>query len=218
MRLILIRHGETDLNRRGRFQGLDKVSLNPKGRAQAHDLSAVLPYDMPFVMYSSPLPRSLETSNIISEEILVDYTVISQLQELNIGELSGLNGEETRTLFPGLMEQWSKDPASVRFPKGESLKELQERVWEVVLDLYSNHCDETVVAVSHNFAILAIVSKVVGIGLNNIRSLSLDLCGITRMELTKDKYCLTSFNETMHLRKILPGDWSEKGTNFRKTS
>ena len=209
MRLILIRHGETDLNRRGRFQGLDKVSLNPKGRAQAHDLSEVLPYDMPFVMYSSPLPRSLETSNIISEEILVDYTVISQLQELNIGELSGLNGEETRTLFPGLMEQWSKDPASVRFPKGESLKELQERVWEVVLDLYSNHCDETVVAVSHNFAILAIVSKVVGIGLNNIRSLSLDLCGITRMELTKDKYCLTSFNETMHLRKILPGDWSE---------
>lgn len=218
MRLILIRHGETDLNRRGRFQGLDKISLNSTGRVQAQDLSAVLPYDMPFAMYSSPLPRSMETANIISEEILVDYTVVSELQELNIGELSGLNGEETRILFPGLMEQWSKDPASVRFPQGESLKELQDRVWQSVLDLYLKHYDETVVAVSHNFAILTIVSKVVGTGLNNIRSLSLDLCGITRMEITQDQYCLTSFNETMHLRKILPGDWSEKGTNFRKTS
>ena len=218
MRLILIRHGETDLNKRGRFQGLDKVSLNSKGRAQAHDLSAVLPYDMPFAMYSSSLPRSLETSNIISEKLLVDYDVVSELQELNIGALSGLNGEETRTLFPGLMEQWSNDPASVQFPQGESLKQLQDRVWDAVLHFYSKHYDETVVIVSHNFAILTVVSKVVGIGLSNIRSLRQDLCGITRMEMTKDKYCLTSFNETMHLNKILPGDWSEKGTNFRKIS
>ncbi len=217
MRLILIRHGETDLNKNGRFQGLDEASLNSKGRVQAHRLSSVLPFDLPFTMYSSPLPRSLETSSIISETVLVDYTIVPELQELNIGELSGLNGEETRVLYPGLMEEWNKDPASVRFPNGESLKELQERVWNSVLKLYSKHYDETVVAVSHNFAISAVVSKVVGLALSKIRGLSHDLCGITRIEIAKDRYCLTSFNETMHLREILPGDWSEKGTNFRKT-
>ena len=67
MKLILVRHGETDLNRDGRILGLTDAPLNATGRAQARAVAAPLTAELPFKMYTSPLARALETAQIVAD-------------------------------------------------------------------------------------------------------------------------------------------------------
>lgn len=203
MRLILVRHGETQLNKEGRFQGIDDTPLNATGRTQSHALSRALAADMPFVMYSSTVPRALETARIVSEDLHVPFLPVQGLEELDIGELSGLDGEEMRWSCPGFLESWRKDPSAVKLPGGESIVELRDRVWHAIVMLGEKHSDDTVVAVSHNFAILTVVFKALNMPLSQFRRLQHDLCAITRLEISQDQCRLVSFNETLHLNSLV---------------
>ena len=84
MRLILVRHGETQLNRDGRIQGINDDPLNSTGRAQARAVAEPLHRDLPFVLYSSPVARALETARIISGILHVQATPLEGLKEADM--------------------------------------------------------------------------------------------------------------------------------------
>ena len=200
MKLILVRHGQTESNRLGRIQGVNEAPLNDAGRAQAEAAARALAPDAPFVLYSSPLPRALQTARAIGERNDARPIEIEDLVEMDVGEFEGLSGPQLRERFPDVMRVWDEDPASAVMPGGESLRHVQGRAWPAVASLAERHESETVVAVTHNFTIHAIVCAALDMPLNNFRKLRIDLGSITRLEISGARTTLVSLNETWHLK------------------
>ena len=199
LKLILVRHGETQLNKDGRIQGLGDAPLNEEGRGQAQAAARALKANLPFVLYTSPVIRALETAQIISDSLNVPLEPLDGLQEADAGELDGLTGAEMRLRYPEFMRRWDKDSATAQMPGGESMADVQERAWRAVGKLVESHSDSRVVAVSHNFTIKSIICKVLNIPLGSSRQLRLDLGAITRLDVYRDRSSVVSLNENWHL-------------------
>lgn len=202
MRLILVRHGETRLNKAGRVQGINDEPLNVTGKAQARAVATVLADDLPFHLYASPLARALETAQKTSDAVDVPITTLNELREADVGDLDGMTIPEIRERYPGFMERWATDSATVRMPGGESLLQVQERAWPSIEKLAEKHPDDVVVVVTHNFVIQTLIGKLLEMPLHKARSLRQEPGSITRLELTESRQSLISLNETWYLRDI----------------
>ena len=200
LKLILIRHGETDFNRDGRIPGA-AAPLNETGLAQAAAAGRAMSPDMPFALYSSPLTRTEQTARAISDAAHVQAVPLPGMEELDPGEFEGLTGPQMRQRFPEFMARWDRDPGPTKMPGGESLRQVQARAWKAVSrvkELAKANPDRKVVTVTHNFPIQTIICQALGMPLNNYRRLSVDLGSITRMELSDSTAKLVSMNESWH--------------------
>lgn len=200
MNLVLVRHGETDWNKSGRFQGQCDIGLNSRGMAQAKETArAVVSYEHSAV-YSSPLRRTMQVAEEISRIGGSPVVGVAGFQELDLGDLDGVTGEELRSGWPEVLTAWHDDPAGMSMPNGESLAELQERAWSALVELEQAHPrEEALVIVSHNFAIRTLVCKVLGAPLTNFHRMSLSLSSISVIEGDQQEHRLTRFNSTSHL-------------------
>ena len=98
--ILLARHGETDWNREGRWQGWADAPLNDTGRAQARELAEQLrstPFD---AVYSSDLSRAHETAEIVAAPHGVPVISDAGLREIDVGSWSGLTRAELQERFP----------------------------------------------------------------------------------------------------------------------
>ena len=200
MKLHLVRHGETEWNKLGRFQGQQDIALNPRGLAQAKETARAMADDGVIALYSSPLQRTMQVANEISRLTKVPVVPLPGVKELNLGELEGVTGEEMRTIWPDVYSAWSQDPGTLSMPKGESLSQLQDRAWRSLQEVEKAHSgDDVIVVVSHNFAIRTMIHKVLGLPLTNFHRLSLDLSSVSTVEYTSRGRRLTCYNFTGHL-------------------
>ncbi len=200
MKLVLVRHGETEWNKLGRFQGHYDIALNCRGVAQAQETALAVVEWKHSAVYSSPLHRTMQVANEISRVGGMPVVGIAGFKELSLGDLEGVTGEEMRASWPEVYVAWRDDPAVVSMPNGESLEDLQERAWNSLIELEQAHLeDETLVIVSHNFAIRTMVGKVLGMSLSNFHSMSLSLGSICVIESDKGGRRLMSYNSTSHL-------------------
>jgi broad specificity phosphatase PhoE len=136
--ILLARHGETDWNRQGRFQGWADPPLNETGREQAQALAGQLagvPLD---AVYSSDLRRAHETALIVAEPHGVPVVVDRGLREIDVGSWSGLTRAEIETSFPGAAHH-----------DGETREEHLSRVLEAVERIACAHPGEHILVVSH---------------------------------------------------------------------
>ena len=202
MKLILVRHGETDLNRDGRILGLTDAPLNATGRGQASAVAAPLAAELPFKMYASPLARALETAQIVADALGVTPTPLTGLQEADAGELDGLRAADARRLYPDFASRWEHDAATAQMPGGESLLQVQERAWKAVTQLACELGEATAVAVTHNFVIRAVLCMALDTPLRNFRRFRLDVGSVTRLDLNRTQPTLLSMNDTSHLAAV----------------
>lgn len=200
MRLLLVRHGETEWNKFGRFQGQCDVPLNNRGLAQARQAARAVAVSPGCTVYASPLYRTMQTAQEISRPAGANVIPLEGLKELNLGDLEGITGAEMRADWPQVYAAWREDPAELVMPKGESLKQLQDRAWQAFLNMESAHQEEdTLVAVSHNFTIRTIICKLLGMPLSNFHRMSLDLASICTVETGSSGRRLVVYNSTGHL-------------------
>ena len=200
MRLLLVRHGETEWNKLGRFQGQCDVPLNKRGLVQACQTARAVSLSPGGTVYASPLYRTMQTAHEITRAAGVNVVPMDGLKELNLGDLEGITGSEMRTDWPQVYAAWRDDPAELVMPKGESLKQLQERAWQAFLEIEAAHQEEEqLVAVSHNFAIRAIICKLLGMPLSNFHRMSLNLASICTVETGRSGRRLVVYNATGHL-------------------
>jgi broad specificity phosphatase PhoE len=197
--LILVRHGETEFNRQRLILGRGPEPLNATGQAQALAAAVAVSRNAPFVLYSSPIVRTIQTAEAIASECSVAFTPMPGLEEIDAGDLEGLTGSQLQEQYPDVMRGWRNDPASAKMPNGESLGDVQNRTWAVINDIAQRHEDDTVVVVTHNFPIQAILCKALGMPLNNFRQLRVDLGSITQMDVRDSVFTMLSMNETWHL-------------------
>lgn len=200
MKFILVRHGETDWNRLGKFQGQDDISLNQRGIAQSRETAQAVAGLQPTALYSSPLSRTMQVAEEISR--LAGLPVISHdgFKELKLGAAEGVTGEEMRYRWPQVYDAWRNDPATAVMPGGESLAQLQNRTWQAILSLERPHNeDETLVVVSHNFAIRTVIAKLLEMSLFYFHRMTLGLGSICTFESTPQGRRLISYNSICHL-------------------
>lgn len=136
--LLLARHGETDWNREGRWQGHANVPLNERGREQARELAQRLAGVAIDVIYASDLARAHETALIVAEEKRMPVTTDVGLREIDVGRWSGLTPDEIARCFPGMATH-----------DGESTEHHLARVLETFRRIASAHAGQRVLVVSH---------------------------------------------------------------------
>ncbi len=148
--LILVRHGETDWNVEGRYQGQADPPLNEHGREQARKTAAEIAGLRPDVIYSSPLRRAWETAQIIAEAAGIDRVIPEpRLKEISQGEWEGMLVTDIEKEFPEEFRLWRERPWSLKLPGRESLEELEKRVMDAVSEIVAKHRGQKVVIVSH---------------------------------------------------------------------
>lgn len=203
MRLILIRHGETERNRQRRVQGRSDVAMNRVGRGQAEAIALALRGEKIQALYSSPLQRCLVTARAISRLLGVAIEVEPGLQELNTGELDGLTAEEIASRYGSFWQQWHSNQLGwAQFPGGETLAEAQQRAWAAIQGIKERHGQGTVLVVGHQFIIMVIVLQALELDLSHFRKLRpLANGALTILDFGEDGVTLTRYNDTCHLTR-----------------
>jgi probable phosphoglycerate mutase len=146
---VLARHGETDWNREGRWQGHADPPLNETGRRQARELADRLA-DMPLdAIYSSDLRRAFETAEIVAARKGMAPQPVASLREVDVGSWSGLTRAEIAERFPGMDTH-----------DGETREEHGRRLRDELRRLLAAHPGGRVLLVTHGGSLRHILRAV----------------------------------------------------------
>ena len=152
-RLLLVRHGETEWNRVGRWQGHADPPLNETGRRQAAELAERLAGDGIAAVYSSDLARARETAGAAADRLGLDVVEDPALREIDVGSWSGLTRAEVAEQYPEGFARWLAGEIG---HDGETREQLTERVVAATTAIAVRHEGETVLVVTHGGVIRAL--------------------------------------------------------------
>lgn len=152
----VIRHGETDFNLEGRYQGAFDIPLNETGRRQASEMAAALCRLAPRIIYCSHLKRVTETAEIIARSVDASVTVDARLAERSLGVYEGLTQEQAAALYPDLYARVITREFDGAPPNGETPREVCARVNAALDDILKTLDGRTALIVSHGFVAKAI--------------------------------------------------------------
>lgn len=194
MRLFLVRHGETDWNLEGRFQGQRDTKLSEKGRGQARKVALYLARHKFDAVVSSPLSRAFDTALQIQSlrsprgAVPEDIETIEGLTEINHGDWEGLLAGEVRERWGALLELWHSAPDMVRMPGrgGESLEEVRLRAGAGAGAIAAKYRGDVAVA-AHDAVIKALLCHFLGIPLANFWRFQIANCSLSIVELNEGK-------------------------------
>ncbi|MEN9207951.1 MAG: histidine phosphatase family protein [Gloeomargarita sp. GMQP_bins_120] len=157
-RIYLVRHGETDWNRQGQFQGLKDIPLNAQGRRQAEQTRRWLAQVPLTFAISSPLSRARQTAEILlADHPGVTLELLPELQEISHGLWEGKFHHQVEAEFPGMLAAWHTRPETVQMPEGENLQQVWERAaraWQSIITRYEGQQGLVVAHDAINKAIL----------------------------------------------------------------
>ena len=182
--LLLIRHGENDLAKRGVLAGRRAaVHLNDKGRGQAEELGQALGGLPIRAIYSSPLERAVETAGPLANALGLRIQRAPGLIETDVGRWEG---KSVRRL--ALSKYWSivqRSPSRAGHPGGETFMEVQLRIVAALDSICGRHKPRHIVAcVLHSDPIKLAVAHYLGLPLDNFQRLTCDPASVTMLVLS----------------------------------
>jgi len=169
--LWLVRHGQTDWNLEGRYQGQADPPLNTNGWAQARALAARLSGTGFEAVYTSDLQRAYAMATIIGDRLRLTVTPDKRLREINQGAWEGMLLGDIMFLYP---RDWSvhlHNPLHARPPGGESVAEVAARVCAAADDIARAHPVGPVLIVSHGLSLATLLCRVRRLSLQQAYSL-----------------------------------------------
>lgn len=184
--VFLIRHGETEWNVIGRYQGQADPPLNDNGIQQANRLVEKLADSGIDLLYSSPLKRAAQTAEILSQGLRIHLLFDPRLVEIHQGDWQTRLRAEIQDHYPDLFSRWENTPWDVTPPGGEHLTEVQARVYSAVDDLTFKYPGASIGLVTHRIPIALIKMKYQGLDPDIIRTLHLPNTYIESLEINAD--------------------------------
>lgn len=178
MKVIIVRHGETDYTVERRYCGsaID-APLNKTGIKQAERLRRVLSKHKVDVIYASPMIRTLQTADIALGRRRIKLIKDSLLRESNLGKWEGHTLDEIRKKFPKDVQKWYRDPIRCGATDGETPIMLHKRVTRFLKRISNgNHNDKVIAIVTHSGPFRIIVGEMNGNGLNDFWKLEPKTC------------------------------------------
>lgn len=218
IKLILIRHGESNSNVQGKFSGFQDVDLTEKGIWQAGRLAYRLKNVPVDAVYCSDLKRARHTAEIIFKSRGIDIFTNPKFREMNFGAWEGYTFNEIKEKF-GYGDEFNylieniKPEAAI--PQGESLINLHDRVIPELDKVLKEHekadREKTIALVCHGGTIRVILSNALKIGLKNMWSIKQYSTALSILDYYNHQAYATLMNDTSHLE-----DWWEEGLNKGK--
>jgi len=163
--IILCRHGETDWNVHGRYQGRTDVPLNERGRQQARDLARRLGEQPIHVVYSSTLERAYDTALEIAGPRGLEVRRDPRLDEIDQGLWEGMRHDEIMLHHPEKLAGWQEHSIDLRLPEGETLEEVRLRVRSALDDMMLLHQGLVVCVVAHSVSMAVVKHELQGLSL-----------------------------------------------------
>jgi broad specificity phosphatase PhoE len=199
LRLLTIRHGETEFARDRRFAGARDVPLTPHGRRQCEAVARALAGSTVGAVYASPLGRARDSASLIAAPHRVEVRVEPAFREMAFGEWEGLTRAEVAARFPREAQAWAATPHLVQPPGGEGLAEVAGRVAAGLAALGEQHGGQTVVLVSHAIVTRLVVLAALGLGPDRLWSVDASPAGITEIEYVDGWTTVHRMNTLIHL-------------------
>ena len=202
MDLYLIRHGRTAWNREEVFRGRADVPLDEVGRREAELLASRLRGSGIDEIYSSPLSRARETAEVIARGVGLEVRIASELVDLDFGLWQGLPVKEVKERFGKLYELWQKAPHKVRFPEGEDLKAVRDRVVGFVEGLLKAKQGKRVALVSHRVVLKVLICSLLGLGLEAFWRVVQGTAALNHFRWRDGFWEVRLLNDTCHLKGL----------------
>ncbi len=207
-RIILVRHGETDWNKQGRFQGQIDIPLNQNGKAQAQAASEFLKNISIQKAFSSSLSRPRETAQIILKEHPgITISLKDNLKEIGHGKWEGKLESEIDSDWPDLLKKWKILPEEVQMPDGENIKEVSSRSIAGWIEICKNlNHNETALVVAHDAVNKTILCHLLGLTPSEIWMVKQGNGGITVIDLSEKEDQtdqIACLNITSHLGGVI---------------
>jgi broad specificity phosphatase PhoE len=200
-RVVLIRHGESEWNAVGRWQGHSDVGLSPLGRRQAAATAAFVARHEPDVrmVVSSDLERVTETAEPAARALGLELKIDRRLREIDVGWWSGLTTEQIKARDPEAFAAY-RDGRDVPRGGAETETQLRSRVTAAVDDLRAQCDDGTLLIFSHGGPVRALVGETLGMSVTAQRALGGPAnCSRTVLAHRDGTVRLRCYNETAHL-------------------
>ena len=203
--LLLIRHGETDMNRELRFQGQVNVALNATGLEQARRLAARLKREQADAVYVSDLLRARQTAGPIADELALPPVADSGLREQAFGRVDGMRVDDIKREHPEAWAGWLRFDEDFAMPEGESTRAFHARVMEALQRVVGAHPEQTVVVVTHGGVLDMIYRTARSLGLSGPRQSEIPNAGLNRIKVRDTgSMDILAWADTRHLADLPP--------------
>lgn len=195
-RVLLLRHGLTDYNAAGRFQGQTDVPLNETGTVQATAAAARLAGRGITRIVSSDLQRASVTAARVAEHLELEVELDPRLQEINVGTWAGLTGAEIGAIDPELWAPISAGKDGRYSSTGETASDAAQRVVSAIIDhAQAADDDDVLLVVGHGFTTRLAALSLIGIDQAHIRSFhGIGNCHWTELRPSVPSWRLFAYN------------------------
>jgi len=192
----LLRHGERLQGRvcAGRMPG---IGLTERGRAEIAAVAERLAAEDIAAVYSSPLQRTRETAEIVAERLGLPIEFHDDLIELDFGEWTGATFDAIRA--DPRWQAWRLHRSLARIPGGESMRQVQRRVVEALMEIGERHLDQTVAVVSHGDVIRAALLFALGMPLDYYNRIEVAQASLNTVRIDADGIRVLAINERPRL-------------------
>ncbi|KXS21088.1 phosphoglycerate mutase [Gonapodya prolifera JEL478] len=232
-RILLVRHGATELSAEDRFAGSTNVALSETGIAQAKALGKRLATVPIAAVYASPMHRCITTAKtILAERSDIDplgVETMEGLKEIDHGKWAGKTRDEVQSQFAEEYKEWDSDPFTYAPPGGETGLSVLNRSLPCIRKIAKRHPGETVLVVSHKATIRLLIGSFLGFDLRRYRDhLDQQPCclNIVDMKIADGLVArLQVLNDTSHYDHItclrphesrLSSQWADEGSEAKQ--
>lgn len=205
-KILLLRHGQTNWNKEGRYQGQIDTDLSDLGKEQARLLAKALKNIKIDHFISSPLKRAYETAcesaKFHNKEVIKD----ERLLEINHGIWEGKLSSEVEKLDANLLKMWKETPHLVTMPNGENLQNILDRALPCVKEFAKKFDGQTIAFFAHDAVNKVLLAHFLNAPLSSFWNILQDNTCINVIEFNNDLVKIVTLNNTNHLGYLFSGE------------
>lgn len=203
-KVLLIRHGETEWNVLGKFQGGKDINLSENGFKQAEILSERYKKSFDYI-YASPLKRAFETAKILASSSGKEPLLANNLREISFGEWEGLTLKEIEENYSEEFKIWKTDKIEAPIVGGDlSIKKASLRAANNIMEIVKAHKGSTIAIVAHGGIIKAGLIAILGWDMNMYHKMVLGNTSVSEIRFDENlNPMLITLNDTNHLAQSI---------------
>lgn len=203
MRLIIVRHGESEWNRIGRYQGQQDAPLSELGALQAEALAGRLQREPLDAIFASTLQRAARTAQAIARHHpSVPFHYEPALLEICHGDWEGLMAEDVIERYGAGLLEWRSHPTRAQMPNGESFSNILKRVLDFKDRLCAEFANRNVLISTHDVVVKILVADALGMNMDRINRIWVTNASISVIEYGDELPYLVSLSEACHLGRL----------------
>lgn len=201
-RVYLVRHGQTEWNKRLTFRGRMDIPLNERGHREAAAITEALKDKNIGAIYTSPLRRSVETAQPAASFFRLEIVPVQAFIDINFGDWEGLGFDEVKKRYKDLYATWERRPDLVRFPNGENLDDVRDRSFSAFKDIVTENYGKSLLIIPHRVINKVLLCALLGLGNAHFWDIRQGTGCINVVEFSDDRFILSVMNDTCHLKDI----------------